>query len=96
MNYIINKFVNIFQPIQSVSQNFISPKNIEDLIKTDHIIIIIKNKVYNITSFKNIHPGGSKCLINKNGTDCTIDFEKFHSKKAHKILNNFYIGNLKS
>lgn len=72
--------------------NKISMEKIDDLIKDGKIIIIVKKKVYDITNFKNLHPGGKDCLIKKNGTDCTSDLN-FHSKKAKKMLSLFYIGN---
>ena len=45
--------------------------------------IIIKNKIYNITNYLTIHPGGKNILLQIAGKDCTEYFNNInHSKKA--------------
>lgn len=57
--------------------------------------LIINNKVYNVTSWINNHPGG--LIIMKGvGKDASTLYKKFkHSKNADNILKKFYIGELK-
>jgi cytochrome b involved in lipid metabolism len=57
--------------------------------------IIIKNKVYNITDYLTIHPGGKNILLQCAGKDCTEYFNSInHSKKANIELKKYYIGEL--
>ena len=55
--------------------------------------IRIKNKVYDVTDFINLHPIGSEVILKcaKTGEDCEIHY-KFHSKKAQKIWDSYFIG----
>ncbi|KAJ4723362.1 Cytochrome b5 [Melia azedarach] len=57
--------------------------------------IIISNKVYDVTSFIDQHPGGRGALIYVAGTDATENFEQVgHSEDAKGGMSHFYIGNL--
>lgn len=57
--------------------------------------IIINNKVYDITKYLALHPGGKKILLQYAGQDSTKYFYDInHSKKAYKQLENYYIGNI--
>lgn len=60
--------------------------------------IIINNKVYEITGYIDIHPGG-KGLVSYCGLDASQGFttkggKGSHSQDAINQLNNLYIGNL--
>jgi NAD(P)H-flavin reductase len=55
--------------------------------------IIISNKIYDITTFVNEHPGGSELFINNK--DHTQDFNKIgHSSYALSLLGNYKIGEI--
>jgi cytochrome b involved in lipid metabolism len=57
--------------------------------------IIIKNKVYNITDYLDKHRGGKMLLLYYGGKDATTEFNRLnHTKKAQKILESYYIGDL--
>ena len=61
--------------------------------------LIINNKVYDVTSYIPIHPGGQQKIISSCGKDATITFQTqggqgSHSSNAWNLLNGFYIGNL--
>ena len=79
-----------------------SPKNYytyQDIEKHDNINsswIICNKKVYDITNYICVHPGGSNSIFKYSGTrhDCKEDL-KFHSKNAIKILDKYFIGYLK-
>ena len=47
--------------------------------------VIIENNVYDMTSFLEEHPGGTKPLLKYAGTDVTA---KFNSIKAHKEIKD--------
>lgn len=56
---------------------------------------ITKGKVYDATPFLDVHPGGSSSILIEAGTDCTESFEAIHSAKAWKMLDKYYIGELR-
>ncbi|XP_071237461.1 cytochrome b5-like isoform X1 [Salvelinus alpinus] len=64
-------------------------------MKTD-AWLIIHDKVYNITSFLEEHPGGEDVLMVQAGADATVSFEDVgHSTDAREMLIKYYIGELK-
>ncbi len=57
--------------------------------------LIIKNKVYNITEYLEKHIGGKMILLHYGGKDATTEFNRLnHTKKAQKLLESYYIGDL--
>jgi cytochrome b involved in lipid metabolism len=57
--------------------------------------VAIGNKVYDITDYISIHPGGTKCLLANGGQDITYH-ANFHSKKMKEILKPMLVGELDS
>jgi len=55
--------------------------------------IILNGKVYDITNFFNMHPGGKRALLNFAGKDASANIE-FHSPLMMKQAKAFYIGDL--
>jgi cytochrome b involved in lipid metabolism len=57
--------------------------------------IVIKDLVYNVTSYLENHPGGSELITEHAGKDCTKDFVDFgHSSDAMSLLRALKIGEL--
>lgn len=57
--------------------------------------LIIHDKVYDITSFLEEHPGGEEVLLEQAGADATESFEDVgHSSDAREMLTQYYIGEL--
>lgn len=57
--------------------------------------LIIHEKVYDITSFMEEHPGGEEVLLEQAGADATESFEDVgHSTDAREMLQQYYIGEL--
>ncbi|KEG12005.1 cytochrome b5-like [Trypanosoma grayi] len=57
--------------------------------------MIINQKVYNITSFVDQHPGGVDSLTGAGGRDGTDDFNAVgHSDFARNQLEKYYVGEL--
>lgn len=54
----------------------------------DPIKIIVDNKIYDVTKFAKIHPGGDQIMREFNNCDCTDYFYALHSKNAGKQLKN--------
>jgi fatty acid desaturase len=55
--------------------------------------MIIRGKVYDVTSWVPKHPGGSLIYV-KAGYECTQLFESYHPLYVSKMLDKFYIGDL--
>jgi len=63
----------------------------------DDCFVIVRGKVYNVSSYLKKHPGGFKLLFRSAGADATRDFEgMFHSKRARTILEGMCVGTLKT
>ena len=60
---------------------------------SNKILVIIKNKLYDVTFILDKHPGGNKCILNNNGKDIYRDY-KFHSKQAKKLIKQNFIKKL--
>ncbi|XP_029903975.1 cytochrome b5 type B [Myripristis murdjan] len=57
--------------------------------------LIIHDKVYDITSFLEEHPGGEEVLLEQAGADATESFEDVgHSTDAREMLQQYFIGEL--
>ncbi|KOC60889.1 Cytochrome b5 [Habropoda laboriosa] len=57
--------------------------------------IVIYDKVYDVTTYKNKHPGGPELLEEYAGQDATRGFDEFgHSSDARHALKKFLIGEL--
>ncbi|KAG5270686.1 hypothetical protein AALO_G00195400 [Alosa alosa] len=55
--------------------------------------LIIHDKVYDITSFLEEHPGGEEVLLEQAGSDATESFEDVgHSTDAREMLEQYYVG----
>ena len=61
--------------------------------------LLINNKVYNVTSFIAVHPGGASAIVRHCGQESTQAFNtkdvgRPHSASAASMLNSYYIGDL--
>tara|TARA_B100000674_G_scaffold403258_1_gene349374 strand:- start:451 stop:699 length:249 start_codon:yes stop_codon:yes gene_type:complete len=70
---------------------YINSSELKKLIENGKKIIIAKNKVYDVSDYMKIHPGGINSIEKKIGKDCSIDYD-FHGKNGKKIWKKFCIG----
>jgi len=57
--------------------------------------IIIKGKVYDVTTYLDDHPGGVEIITDLAGEDSTEDFDDVgHSEEAYGMLDDMYVGDL--
>ncbi|XP_006856406.2 cytochrome b5, partial [Amborella trichopoda] len=55
--------------------------------------VIIDNKVYDVTSYLDDHPGGDDVLLAVTGKDAKEEFEDAgHSADARKLMDEYFIG----
>ncbi|KAI9169317.1 hypothetical protein LWI28_010639 [Acer negundo] len=61
----------------------------------DDCWIVIDNKVYDVTSYLDEHPGGDDVVLAATAKDATDEFEDAgHSEEARELLESFCIGEL--
>ncbi|CAH0057027.1 unnamed protein product [Clonostachys solani] len=62
---------------------------------TDDLYMVIRNKVYDSTSFLKKHPGGEDVLLEVAGTDATEAYDEVgHGETADRLLSKLYVGEL--
>lgn len=55
--------------------------------------LVVRGRVYDVTSFVPKHPGSAKAILKHAGTDATTDFD-FHSSGAQNLWQTHLIGYL--
>ncbi|XP_065828127.1 cytochrome b5-like [Oscarella lobularis] len=62
---------------------------------SESLWVIIHDKVYDVTKFKEEHPGGEEVLLEQGGEESTDAFEDVgHSTDARELLDKYYIGDM--
>jgi cytochrome b involved in lipid metabolism len=56
--------------------------------------MIIHGKVYDLTNFEGVHPGGSYSIVQFCGTDASAGFDMQHSSRQLAKVASYVIGNL--
>lgn len=58
-------------------------------------IIVIHDKVYDVSEFLNEHPGGEEVLLDHAGKDASEDFNDVgHSSDAIALMNKYQVGEI--
>jgi sulfite reductase (NADPH) flavoprotein alpha-component len=60
--------------------------------------VIIQGKVYDLTEFAHLHPGGAQIIYANSGTDCTRSYEKAEhhlNAEVHSLLDLYKIGQIR-
>ncbi|RCH82247.1 hypothetical protein CU098_006947, partial [Rhizopus stolonifer] len=57
-------------------------------------LIVVENKVYDITEFIVDHPGGERVIKTQVGRDATDVFKEMHPPSAYELLANLYVGDV--
>lgn len=80
-------------PTQTFTQTQVESHNTEDSCWVVH-----KNKVYDVTSFVQDHPGGEDYILDHAGQDVTKlmqdELQHLHSEGAYEMLDEFFVGSL--
>lgn len=91
--------VNQTQAKTNINQSELTQTSVSKHISSSDCWLIIKDKVYDVSTYINSHPGGSEAITSYCGKDATIAFETkggsgSHSSNAYSILDGYYIGDL--
>lgn len=62
--------------------------------KSSDCYLIIKNKVYDVSTYIGYHPGGSNTIVSRCGQEVSGIFASIHSNFAWDLLGKYYIGDL--
>ncbi|XP_011163024.1 cytochrome b5-like [Solenopsis invicta] len=66
---------------------------IAEIKDLDKNIFILHDKVYDVHSFLNEHPGGEEILVDHKGIDASEDFDDVgHSKDAMELMKKYQVG----
>ena len=61
----------------------------------DRTLLVYKNEVFDVSNYVDLHPGGSKYLLEYAGKDVSQEYDQVgHSKRATKQLMSFKIGDI--
>lgn len=80
----------------ATATNYISKQEITERVeKNSEIIIIFKDRVYDLTKWIRFHPGGHLALFHLRGQDATDVMTAFHPEWVHtEKIKNFLVGSL--
>lgn len=88
--YQINNGLRIYSERKVSPEEFKSHNSLER-----GVWVLIDGKVYDLTEFINMHPGGEAIILKYAGKDASFLFNKIHSKEAFQMLpEGAYIGEL--
>lgn len=80
---------------KSEQRTFISMKEVEGHNTATSAWFVLNNKVYDVTKFLDLHPGGRDVLIGHAGTDATQPFtDNGHSDTAYEMMKKYRVGDL--
>ena len=60
--------------------------------KRDDCWVVLKGFVYDVTKYLDIHPGGTHCIVDDAGDDCTADFMERHEWVSPSLIEKVKIG----
>ncbi|KAG5508374.1 hypothetical protein JIQ42_08112 [Leishmania sp. Namibia] len=76
-------------------RHYISMEQVAAKKSADSAWFVINNKVYDVTRFLDLHPGGRDVLLYNAGGDATQAFtENGHSDMAYRMMGKYAIGDL--
>lgn len=74
------------------SKKYITNEELSKHNKPEDLWISIQGKVYNVTDWAKVHPGGDVPLLNLAGQDVTDAFIAYHPGTAWRYLDKFFTG----
>ena len=81
-------------PVPLLGDRLITREEVAQHASFDDCWIIIHGKVYDLSEWKDRHPGGPFVARMFAGKDATAEFGDFHSPQAQKHMAHFCVGTL--
>ncbi|KAG1938231.1 fatty acid 2-hydroxylase [Pimephales promelas] len=81
----------------SVSPRFFSEKEVAKHCTKDSCWVLLGTRVYDVTGFLRMHPGGEALILRRSGKDISREIEgppHRHSENARRWMEQYYIGEL--
>ncbi|TRY87983.1 hypothetical protein DNTS_007014 [Danionella cerebrum] len=81
----------------SVSPRFFSEKEVAKHCTKDSCWVLLGTRVYDVTAFLRMHPGGEALILRRSGRDISREIEgppHRHSENARRWMEQYYIGEL--
>uniref|UniRef100_A0A8C9SRM3 Fatty acid 2-hydroxylase n=1 Tax=Scleropages formosus TaxID=113540 RepID=A0A8C9SRM3_SCLFO len=81
----------------SVSPRFFSPAEVARHRTKESCWVLVGERVYDVTGFLRMHPGGEALILRRSGTDVSAELEgppHRHSENARRWMEQYYIGEL--
>lgn len=81
----------------SVSPRFFSEKEVAKHCTKDSCWVLLGTRVYDVTAFLRMHPGGEALILRRSGKDISLEIEgppHRHSENARRWMEQYYIGEL--
>ncbi|XP_073687938.1 fatty acid 2-hydroxylase [Garra rufa] len=81
----------------SVSPRFFSEKEVAKHCTKDSCWVLSGTRVYDVTAFLRMHPGGEALILSRSGKDISREIEgppHRHSENARRWMEQYYIGEL--
>ncbi|KAM4618954.1 fatty acid 2-hydroxylase [Polymixia lowei] len=81
----------------STSPRFFSEKDVASHCTKESCWVLLGTRVYDVTGFLRMHPGGEALILRRSGRDISPELEgppHRHSENARRWLEQYYIGEL--
>jgi delta8-fatty-acid desaturase len=75
-------------------QSYLKRSIIDQRVAKGEILVIIHNKVYDLTRWIDKHPGGELAIKHLNGKDATDAVLAVHPPETSRLFRAFYIGDI--
>lgn len=79
----------------STSPRFFTEKEVARHCTKDSCWVLLGTKVYDVTAFLRMHPGGEALILSRSGKDVSREMEgppHRHSENARRWMEQYYIG----
>lgn len=81
----------------SVTTRYISEKEVARHCTKESCWVLVGTRVYDVTSFLRMHPGGEALILRRSGSDISAQLDgppHRHSENARRWLEQYYIGEI--
>lgn len=81
----------------SASTRYFSEEEVERHRTKESCWVLMGTRVYDVTIFLRLHPGGERLILKRSGSDISAELDgppHRHSENARRWLEQYYIGEI--